>query len=325
VERNGSPVALEISKEIVPDPNDSTFVFLKGASDPVLGTFTSNADILVFTPAVHLSRGNSYEVRRGGKVLASIEVKVDDSTAVPKLLAVYPSGDSLAENTLKMYLRFSEPMVEGTSLKHLHLIRNGTDTMHGTFLDLQPELWNEGGTILTLWLDPGRIKRDLIPNKTLGKPLSAGSNYTLVVSEGWKSKAAKATSEKFEKSFTTTGRDETSPAPERWEVVSPKANSLDPLIIGFGETLDYLVALNAIEVLNPTGQQMSGELTVGEREQSIQFVPVKFWETGKYVVRVEERLEDPAGNNLSRLFDQEISSNTEKRASKPAFLYFDVR
>ena len=43
----------------------------------------------------------------------------------------------------------------------------------GTFLDLQPELWNAEGTVLTLWLDPGRIKRDLIPNKELGIPLKA--------------------------------------------------------------------------------------------------------------------------------------------------------
>jgi hypothetical protein len=325
VEEDGKIVALEISKSIVAAPNDSTFVFLKGASDPVLGTFASESDFVLFTPAVHLSKGQVYEVRNGDNVLTSIELKVDNSIAEPKLVAVYPSGDTLAENTLKMYFRFSEPMVEGVSMKHVHLIRNDTDTMRGTFLDLQPELWNEDGTILTLWLDPGRIKRDLIPNKTLGNPLSVGSNYRLVVTEGWRSKASKPTSTKFEKRFVTTGRDETSPGPERWSVSAPKTGTIHPLKVAFGETLDYLVALNAIDVLSPVAEEIQGELTLEDHEQSIQFVPGKPWETGKYVLRIEARLEDPAGNNLSRLFDQDITNASENQVTKPVFLYFEVR
>ena len=37
--------------------------------------------------------------------------------------------------------------------------------MKSIFLELENELWNPEHTQLTLWLDPGRIKRDLIPNQ----------------------------------------------------------------------------------------------------------------------------------------------------------------
>ena len=55
-------------------------------------------------------------------------------------------------------------MEEGRSTRYVVLVKEGVDTLKGTFLDLQPELWNDDATELTLWLDPGRIKLDLIPN-----------------------------------------------------------------------------------------------------------------------------------------------------------------
>ena len=78
----------------------------------------------------------------------------------------------MPENLLKIYLRFSHPMREGQSDKYISLIKNGKDTLPDVFLNLQPELWNEDRTVLTVWLDPGRIKRDLQPNLKLGNPLA---------------------------------------------------------------------------------------------------------------------------------------------------------
>ena len=66
-------------------------------------------------------------------------------------------------------------MQEGQALENITVIKNGKDTIPSIFLDLQPELWNKERTILTLWLDPGRIKRDLQPNKKLGLPLELGA------------------------------------------------------------------------------------------------------------------------------------------------------
>ena len=74
-------------------------------------------------------------------------------------------------------------MQEGDELKHIHLIKDGRDTLSSVFLDL--ELWNNERTMLTLWLDPGRIKRELQPNKLLGPPLIKGSHYQLLIDKDW--------------------------------------------------------------------------------------------------------------------------------------------
>jgi hypothetical protein len=68
-------------------------------------------------------------------------------------------------------------MMESRSAGFIKLVKNGTDTLHDAFLDLQPELWNEDRTVITLWLDPGRIKRDLQPNLKLGAPLQQSEKY----------------------------------------------------------------------------------------------------------------------------------------------------
>ena len=84
-------------------------------------------------------------------------------------MAIYPTQDTVPENLLKIYLQFSKPMREGQALRHIELLKNNRDTLPGVFLDLQPELWNVDRTTLTVWLDPGRIKRDLQPNGPIGK------------------------------------------------------------------------------------------------------------------------------------------------------------
>ena len=137
-----------------------------------------------------------------------------------------------------MYFEFSEPMVEGSSLQHLTLIRNDRDTMRGTFLDLQPELWNSDGTVLTLWLDPGRIKRDLIPNKELGSPLKQGERYTLHVNKSWQSKNGVPLAKNYSKTFVTINRDEESPDPLTWKVSAPSSNDKQSLEIQFPQPLD---------------------------------------------------------------------------------------
>jgi hypothetical protein len=48
------------------------------------------------------------------------------------------------------------------------------------------------------------------------------------------------------------------------------------------------------------------------------------WKTGSYSVEIEKKLEDPAGNNLSRLFDQDITKKQDVATSQAAVLHFEV-
>src|SRR5687768_10047886 len=132
-----------------------------GERVPVLGEFKLDDGEVNFEPLVPFTRNLKYELLLDDKLIGKIQIPTGEF-ARPQLVGIYPSNDTLPENLLKMYFEFSMPMVEGRSLKYITLLRDDRDTLENTFLNLQPELWNADGTVLTLWLDPGRIKRELI-------------------------------------------------------------------------------------------------------------------------------------------------------------------
>ena len=208
-----------------------------------------------------------------------------------------------------MYFEFSEPMVEGSSLQHLTLIRNDRDTMRGTFLDLQPELWNSDGTVLTVWLDPGRIKRDLIPNKELGSPLQQGERYTLHVNKSWQSKNGGQLAKNYSKTFVAINRAEESPDPLTWKVSAPSSNDKQPLEIRFQQPLDNFLLRECITILNSNGDVVPGEMVIDDEERTLRFVPHEPWTKGTFALRIESRLEDLAGNNLNRPFESNVGKN----------------
>ncbi|WP_332367515.1 Ig-like domain-containing protein [Spirosoma telluris] len=189
----------------------------------------------------------------------------------------------------------------------MSLVRNKTDTLPGVFLDLQPELWNADRTMLTLWLDPGRIKRDLQPNKRLGTPLQAGRQYQLVVSSAWPDQQGATLAKLVTKTFVTVQRDSLSPVPAQWTLAQPGSGSVQPLNVSFGEALDYSLLTETLHVLTETGKPVSGKWQVGDEEKQSSFKPDVPWQTGMYRLRVEGRLEDLAGNNLNRPFDRDIT------------------
>jgi hypothetical protein len=328
--QNGKAVAIRVSTSLLPaSPSvDSLEVSLGDVTQPVLGTTDFDGDDLVFTPIVPLSPGLKYSVYYSTRLLGTISIEIDREAPTPSLVAIYPSGDTIPENILKMYLHFSHPMVEGNSLSNIVLLRNEADTIRDAFLDLQPELWNENSTTLTLWLDPGRIKRHLIPNRTMGNPLQKGSNYSLTVLPGWRSKSGMQTVDEQTRNFLVGPRDERSPSTTTWKLDVPKGGTHDPLVIRFSESLDYLSAENSIYILKDKqggGHLADGQRAMGILERSWQFVPASSWQEGEYTIEVELRLEDLAGNNLTRLFDRDLTKPGHANLSEaPIKLHFVI-
>jgi hypothetical protein len=282
----------------------------------VLGDFKMENKLILFESLVPLTRGLQYRVVANNSIIAEIEVPLSD-TAAPELLAIYPTADTLPENLLKIYLKFSQPMEEGSSLRRIGLIKNDRDTMKGTFLDLQPELWNNDGTVLTLWLDPGRVKRDLIPNKELGAPLRTGEKYALYVSKSWRSKNGTALKDGLTKKFITVMRDDESPSPDKWKLKIPIAGTKDPLEIDLIEALDYSLLNDAILLKDANNNVVKGEIQLRRNERSWKFLPSELWKAGDYSLNIETRLEDVAGNNINRPFDRDLKHSTsDERVDK---------
>ena len=87
---------------------------------------------------------------------------------------VYPSADVLPENLLKFYIHFSAPMRSGDIYRHIHLRDEAGKDIELPFLELGEELWNPAMTRLTLFIDPGRIKREFKPLEEIGPSLEIG-------------------------------------------------------------------------------------------------------------------------------------------------------
>ena len=173
----------------------------------------------------------------------------------------------------------------------------------------QPELWNSERDVLTIWFDPGRIKRELIPNRALGNPLKSGEQYTILIKTDWKDARGLQLREAYRRSFFVTTRDSVSPDPKNWIIDVPLSRTNDPLIIRFPESLDYFLLKEVITVIDKNGSIVPGVLKITPGQQQITYHPGSDWMEGDYTIRIGTYLEDLAGNNINRLFEEDISKH----------------
>ncbi|GAA0878345.1 hypothetical protein GCM10009119_13130 [Algoriphagus jejuensis] len=299
----------------------------EGNSVPILGELQEIDTGVLFTPLIPFTRGQSYAVLYAGSVIETIAIpELPDDEANLAVTEIYPTQDTLPENQLKLFIKFSRPMREGESASYVTLLNSDDDTLQGVFLDLQPELWNENQTMLTLWLDPGRIKRDLIPNREMGAPLETGQSYRVVISERWKGKLGGKLDQVYVKDFVVTTRDSTSPNPLTWILDIPKAGTSESANLDFSEALDFSLLQEVFRIKDKENQKITGKWEIGFEEKGIQFTPEIPWKKGKYVVEIESRLEDLAGNNLNRLFEIDLLNHSKvAEASDFKKLEFEIR
>jgi hypothetical protein len=328
--KNNQATGIQVPKKMLPGINeDSLSQWLKikvskGTGGKMIGSYTSSSDFVLFSPLLPLSRGLSYEIYYHDQRLGNVLIPGADASDRPRLLSIYPTADELPENLLKFYVQFSTKMREGEALKNILLLDEKNDTLHDIFLDLKPELWNEEGNTLTIWLDPGRIKRELIPNQRLGNPLQKGKRYTLLVSEGWKDVQGKSLTASYRKDFTVVARDSVSPDIETWHLSLPTINSRRPLEISLNESLDYFLLQETIFILDGNEKILPGKFHITSAETTLAFTPADNWKAGDYQLVVAEHLEDLAGNNLKRPFDRDLQAVTSEKT--PALQrHFELR
>ena len=316
----GLSVPITILKNTREDSLPSQFQvrLAKSGQQPVIaGEYSISQHEIIFEPFIPLTRGLSYEILV--KHQSPVILEIPKATDVPKLLAIYPSQDTLPENLLKLYFVFSRPMLKGHSLQYIKLADRKGDSLPNIFLNLQQELWNEEGTVLTLWLDPGRIKRHLQPNELLGPPLSEGETYTLMISSDWPDEQGSSLSSVYTKNIVTSSRDTSIPVPGNWKLKSPKAGTLQGFELDLKEPHDYFLLQSTIRLIDPAGNVVNGTNVISDAERKYNFIPAKPWSPGKYKLQIEPQLEDLAGNNLDRLFDRDLRTTEKTQPAKKVF------
>ena len=272
----------------------------------ILGSFIDEGDKIEFRSSIPLTQGLSYDIWNGLVRIARLDVPYPNGQLAPVLTTIYPETDTVPENLLKFYLRFSKPMRTGQSLEHIYLLDEKNDTIPNVFLNLQPELWDTSGKILTIWIDPGRVKRNLVLNKKLGNPLKQNAYYKLIVSKNWKDTQGLPLAETYSKRLVVGPADYEVPDIQKWSLSLPKSGTKHTLIIDTKEPLDHLLFAESIRIFDWNNKEINGKVVI-RKDRILEFTPVQPWSESKYQLQVDARLEDLAANNLNRVFDRDVS------------------
>jgi hypothetical protein len=318
----------------------------------VLGTHRIENGVLRFEPQYPLQPGVAYDVvlnlsnlprenaigdasQEANKSLTNTPsealvqrfvVPKPDAVATTVVERVYPTADELPENLLKFYLHFSAAMSRGEAYRRIHLLDSAGREVKLPFLELDEELWDPGGRRFTLFFDPGRVKRELVPRLEMGPVLTEGSTYTLVVDKDWLDANGNRLREPFRKKFRVVAPDYRPPAVESWKVASPMAGTRAALNVSFPEPLDQALLVRLLWVENDRGETVPGSIDTTDAETRWLFTPQVAWQAGAYRLQVDTTLEDLAGNSIGQPFEIDAFESVEPRVeSKRISIPFDVR
>lgn len=304
----------------------------------MLGSYQVADNLIRFHPQFPLERGVTYRAvfrparLPGGTndhsavIVSQFQLPASQLKPTTIVAQVYPSGDVLPENLLKFYVHFSAPMRGGHIYEFIHL-RDETGTpVELPFLELDEELWNAEMTRLTLFIDPGRIKRGVQPLEEVGPALETGKRYMLEIDAAWQDSNGLPLQKPFRKSFLVGAQDRESPAPATWIVKPPKAATRDVLTVDFPEPMDHALALRLISVADATGRLVEGASALSDHETRWTFTPREPWTAGQHQLQVPNTIEDLAGNNIGKTFEVDLREGTQRRFTNQVVkLSFKVR
>ncbi|MDT7831813.1 Ig-like domain-containing protein [Flavobacteriaceae bacterium S356] len=293
---------------------------------PILGELNTEDTAIIFTPVIPFNNGGHYQILKEREVVGEFHIKESVPSIPPKVVAIYPKLDTVPENLLKMYIVFSKPMQEvRSSLEYIKVINLHTQKEEAIFLPLETELWNADHTELTLWLDPGRIKKDLIPNKKLGIPIKNGNSYEVILSKEWNDAEGSELAKEYRKKIVVVARDAKMPSVKQWKLTVPNADSKEALGIAFDELMDAMLIEKSIVIMDAQDQSVAGGfLTMGSPNSTL-FIPKERWKKGTYTMVVQSSMEDLAGNNLNRLFDTDLQQEKKTKDSKTKTITFTIQ
>ncbi len=297
---------------------------------PLAGEFDIAWDALRFTPRFPFLDGMSYSllVYRGEGPRASFEewrIQRPALSGEPttRVTAIYPTAQELPFNLLKFYVHFSSPMSVGKALRSVsvHRADNG-ERVEDVFV-VMDELWDPERRRLTLLLDPGRIKRGLAPHEESGYPLIEGVGIVLTIDASLRDASGRPLAEKAEWRYAIGAALRTRVDPKVWRVSSPSAGSKEPLTVVFDRPLDHALLQHCLLVRDMAGTPLPGRASTGPREESWRFEPERPWREGRYTIAIDPRLEDLAGNSLTRVFDRDLDRAEDAPAdARPAEIPF---
>lgn len=293
----------------------------------VAGSFTLDKSSVCFIPRFPFPDGMRYsllvdwEPGETSPEVWTVQRPSAPGSPATEVAAIYPTAAELPVNLLRVYVQFSGPMSEGWAARVVTVRRQDTgEPLEGVFLPMEPELWDPGRRRLTLLLDPGRIKRGLVPNREAGYPLIEGVPVKITINSAFRDAAGRPLRAGASRIYRIGPPVRTRIGPEWWKWHIPAPGSMDYLSVVFDRPLDHALLRHSLWVADASGSAVPGRSVIGPEERSWRFVPDFPWDISRYQLVIEPTLEDVAGNSAVRVFDRDVTKpeDTPSEAKRAA-------
>jgi hypothetical protein len=298
-------------------------VAVSASAQPMLGDYAVIDGAVRFTPLFPFDQGRQYHVRfepsrlpgggadAGGVLEATVGRPA--STAVPSTVVtrVFPSGDVVPENLLRMYVEFSAPMGRKSGVEYISLLDHQGKEIPGAVLPLDYEFWSPDHKRFTVFFDPGRVKKGILPNLQMGRPLEVGRSVTLVIKREWLDENGLPLEEEFKRVLRVGPTDLDPLDTSAWRIQPPPAGSLEAVVVTFPEPLDHGLLMRALGVTRD-GKEVEGAIAVDQNETRWTFTPTAPWRAGVFQLLALDTLEDVAGNQIGRAFEVDNFDTVDK-------------
>jgi hypothetical protein len=294
-----------------------------GKVPPLLGQYQVEAGTLIFHPRYPITAGVHYHAvfrdPSGRMITRDFDGPPRAINPVARVEQVYPTADVLPSNLLRLYIVFSAAMSQGEAAAHIHVEDEKGKVLPDELLPGQ-ELWDPSFRRLTMTFDPGRIKRGLTSNQTIGPPITEGRHYKLVIDRDWPDARGVPMVQGFTKSFVGGPPVRTSPDPAQWRVTAPAKGTTNALVVDFPGPMNYALLLKTIQA------PVAGKVALDRRESEWRFTPDAPWQAGDYHLAVDTAIEDLAGNRIGVPFDIDIFEKVSKTIERKSInIPFTIR
>ena len=290
-------------------PNDTT---------AIAGRYERDGNRIEFRPLFPFDAGRVYHARLvlpETTIIAGFQVPGGVGSAATFVVRSTPSTDSVPENLLRMYLEFSDSMSRESGVEHIHLLDAAGREVQHAFLPLDGDFWNPAHTRYTVFFDPGRVKRGILPNEEMGRPLRAGRSYTLLVDSTWRDANGRALIRSFRQKLVATPAVLAAIKLAEWQVALPKARTRDSVIVTFPRSLDRGLIDRAIGVETASGESVDGSTAIASGERRWAFVPKTAWNNKPYRIVVLSILEDVSGNQVNHAFEVDLFERVDSTSA----------
>lgn len=218
------------------------------------------------------------------------------------LVRIEPATSVIPANILRWYFHFNQSGRNLVRQCEFYLEElDGNPRRIQPFVDFGDELWSGDGTRLTIFFDPGRVKRHVKAADNRAAILRSGHHYRWLWNESTIGQ------------FRAGAPIRTKLASHRWALYAP-ASPVAPVRVLFDRLMDPALLASTSSVSVVGGELVPGKLTISDGGFGWSFTPDQPWYNGDYLVNFAATLEDVCGNRVSESLDHLYASTTRRNA-----------